>query len=131
MKIVTLGVLCGILLGAGGCVYPLARTPQGAMTTGSIVADFRVGLANVVGEPAKWTPLRRAKGSSSLHTVMGLITWGDMGTAAAYADALMNAGGDALVDCQTDVNVSHVLGIYMKITTTVSGLAVREEKGGS
>jgi len=125
--------LGAVLLVASGCAgYQDLRTPQGAVIFGAnaLYADYTAGLSMDVGEPAKWTPLHRAQGTSSVSSLFGVITWGDMGTGTAYANALQNGGGDALVDYQVDVNVFHVLGLYMKVTTTVSGLAVREVKGG-
>ncbi|HUT37302.1 MAG TPA: hypothetical protein VNE39_27720 [Planctomycetota bacterium] len=114
----------------GGCVYPVANAPQGATTTGILHSDFRVGLSCEISEPRKWTPIGRARGSTSLYSILGLFAWGDASSATAYDAAVRSVGADALVDYHADVTVYHVLGVYVCATTTISGLAVREAKGG-
>ena len=131
MKVVCWAGLSVALLLCSGCVYPMANSPHGARTTGSIYADFKMGLSMEVSEPPKWTPIGRATGETTLYSVLGMVCWGDGSFAAAYGDALRNTGADALVDFQADVNVFHILGIYVRSTTKVTGLAVKEVKGGS
>lgn len=113
-------------LAAIGCsVYPMANSPHGARTTGMVYTDFVMPICLETSEPAKWEPIGRAKGTSGFHGILGLFAWGDASYAAAYAEALEASGADALIDTQCDINVYHVLGIYVSGRITVSGLAVK------
>ena len=129
MSKLALACLCLLGLAPLGCaVYPMANSPHGARTTGMIYSEFTMPMAVNVSAPERWVPVGRARGTSSFGGILGLVAMGDAGYAAAYQDALEKSGGDALVDTQCDVNVEHLLGIYVVARVTVSGLAVKTVK---
>ncbi len=118
---VLVGVYLAILVILAGC----ATTPVPSVPSGLIYTEATGPVGIAVANYPEYEVVGRVKGKSRATSLIYLVGVGNAGVRKAYERALKESNADALIDVQVDQHVTSILGVFVKVTTIVEGLAVR------
>ncbi|MBP7654681.1 hypothetical protein KA977_14770 [Candidatus Dependentiae bacterium] len=121
------------LVGCGGVmkVGNSGVIPASIMTDVNYPAEFLGGKVSYNMEtPTKYSIIGPVNAAGESSNILGIVAQGDNGY-KKLMDAANRVGADAVVNVVTDLHFnSYIFGAYTKVTTNLSGIAVRFDREG-
>jgi hypothetical protein len=104
--------------------------PGGVFAGGIVgITAIPAGFASIdqryAAYPDSFTLLGPVEGSASNMNIFGLFAFGNGGAIAAYENALANGQADGMINCNSDIKSTAILGIFSTSKTVIKGIGIK------